>query len=1012
MKPLLPALLMLPALAAHANLLVTEINSNASPADFWELTNFGAAAVNLGDYVWNDDRGLFDESAAKVIPAGTQIAPGESLVFAVTPDVAAFRTAWNLPPAVQVIGGGPGLGQNDQVNLFTSTAAPSPLVSLNYAAGGFTRSNGLLSLGGHAGISAGGAASTQSLIWDPNSGLSLPRFTFATGGNFNTYQATGGAIGSPGFVGTAGSNSAPVFSGPAATYWRLGQALANADFRILASDADPGQMVTVTLVGAPAWLGLAADGPGNWKLTGTPVAGRHEFTARASDNAPGGPGSTDRAYTLTVFPATAPVILNEFNAISDTNLPTAADPWFGLVPGNGGDWFELVVTGTGAAGSTVDLRGWKIDITTAGQTETIVLSQDPYWASVMAGTILTFIENNSAGGGMDTAINHTSTRHTTGLTWSNIWISDPFFIDREASDFGNGIVIDNNDTTFTIRNAAGTVVSGPAGESVAHKDSNGNNVPDELVAIGSDEVMVLREDPLHSVDPFFGRYREENASTFGAPNQWGTGPSVQGFASYIRANTPPVFTTSPPPHARGGYRYEITAIDPNGTTPSVAAAPLPAFLTLTPGPGGTAVLESNRPLTADDAGEHPIRLQVADADTATPQAFTLTVFSPNSPVIVNEFNAVAPDKYLNGGTVAFDDDGAPVSTDSYFGRVPGNGGDWVELVVTGDGSPGRVDLRGWRIEIGRTRGGMFNPESTLALAADPAWEALPAGTLLTFTAANSAQGGLDTIFGIRDRRATHGDSWTNVWIGDPTLLAYTSPAANGYTITGGVVEGLQIDAAGTQFRLIDAAGRVAFGPCGEGIAPPAGLSDTEIFELEDHPRAATSPLVTAGLSTPGYDDGASGSTFGWPNEWQTGEGGALTVQDFSIFVPTRYQLWLEAHSLAGPAGAPDADPDLDGRNNFAEFAFGGLPLVADAAPATDGPGPGTQIIWSYTRRADDPALEFRHESSTDLNAWHPLTVELVSSLPISGLPGYNRVTLRCDRPVPEPPKWFVRTIAE
>jgi hypothetical protein len=658
------------------------------------------------------------------------------------------------------------------------------------------------------------------------------------------------------------------------------------------------------------------------------------------------------------------------------------------------------------------MRGWKIDITTAGQTETIVLSQDPYWATVMAGTILTFIENNTADGGLDTSINRVSARHTSGRTWSNLWLFDPVFIDQNASDFGNGVVIDNNDTTFTIRDAAGAVVSGPAGESVAYKDSDGNDIPDEVVGVGSDEVMVLREDPLHSVDPFFGRYRTETASTFGAPNQWGTGPNVQSFASYVRPNTPPVFSTPPVLHARGSYRYDIAASDPNGTVPTVTAGPLPPFLTLTPGPGGTAVLASNRPLTADDAGQHPIRLQVADAESATPQAFTLTVFSPTAPVILNEYNAVAPDRFLNGGGLGFDDDGAPVSTDSYFGRIQGNGGAWCEWVVVGDGGAGRVDLRGWRIEIGRTRSGVFGAESTLVLAAHPAWEAVATGTILTFTAANAAQGGLDTGFGIRDRRATHGDSWTNIWIGDTTHLAYTNAATNGYAVIGGVVSGIRIDAADTQFRLIDAAGRVVFGPCGEGIAPASGLGDTEIFELEDHPAPGVSPLVTAGLTTPGYDDGASGSTFGWPNEWQVNQGGALTQQDFSVFVPSGYELWLEANALAGPAGAPEADPDGDGRVNFNEYAFGGDPRVADGGLPPGLPQPGPELLWTYTRRANDPELSYRHEYSTDLADWMPLSVELVSSLPLAGEPGYNRVTLRCSLPDPAPRHWFVRAVAE
>jgi len=62
--------------------------------------------------------------------------------------------------------------------------------------------------------------------------------------------------------------------------------------------------------------------------------------------------------------------------------------------------------------------------------------------------------------------------------------------------------------------------------------------------------------------------------------------------------------------------------------------------------------------------------------------------SANS-IILNEYNAVAPNNYLKN-------DGY----DTYFGRVEGNGGDWIELVVVED----FVDLRGAILNIERSKG--------------------------------------------------------------------------------------------------------------------------------------------------------------------------------------------------------------------------------------------------------------------------------------------------------------------
>ena len=59
-----------------------------------------------------------------------------------------------------------------------------------------------------------------------------------------------------------------------------------------------------------------------------------------------------------------------------------------------------------------------------------------------------------------------------------------------------------------------------------------------------------------------------------------------------------------------------------------------------------------------------------------------------APLIMNEFNAVGAGEYLNGGTELVDGDGNSTNppSDSFFGRIAGNGGDWIELVVVGGAS--------------------------------------------------------------------------------------------------------------------------------------------------------------------------------------------------------------------------------------------------------------------------------------------------------------------------------------
>ena len=56
----------------------------------------------------------------------------------------------------------------------------------------------------------------------------------------------------------------------------------------------------------------------------------------------------------------SPLILNEFNAVQPTkkldNL--GSDPFLGRIDGNGGNWFELVVTS-----DHLDVRGWTLRVT-------------------------------------------------------------------------------------------------------------------------------------------------------------------------------------------------------------------------------------------------------------------------------------------------------------------------------------------------------------------------------------------------------------------------------------------------------------------------------------------------------------------------------------------------------------------------------------------------------------------------------------------------------------------------
>lgn len=109
--------LTLAAGSASAQIRITEwaYTGFGNAGEFIELTNIGAAAVNMTGWSFDDDSRT----------AGTQslssfglVDPGQSVIISEA-SAAAFRTAWSLASSVMIVGGNTtNLGRADEINIF------------------------------------------------------------------------------------------------------------------------------------------------------------------------------------------------------------------------------------------------------------------------------------------------------------------------------------------------------------------------------------------------------------------------------------------------------------------------------------------------------------------------------------------------------------------------------------------------------------------------------------------------------------------------------------------------------------------------------------------------------------------------------------------------------------------------------------------------------------------------------------------------------------------------------
>lgn len=171
----------LSAAQANAGIVITEWAYSAANGEYIELTNTGAAAIDLTGWSYDDDGRVVGSTDLSTLGL---VNPGQSVILTES-TAAAFQTAWNLT-GVAILGGViDNLGRNDEINVWDNNGV---LVDrLTFGDQTFAGSIRTQNKSGNP-ITAAALGANDPFQWQ----LSF------IGDGYGTYASTGGDLGNPG----------------------------------------------------------------------------------------------------------------------------------------------------------------------------------------------------------------------------------------------------------------------------------------------------------------------------------------------------------------------------------------------------------------------------------------------------------------------------------------------------------------------------------------------------------------------------------------------------------------------------------------------------------------------------------------------------------------------------------------------------------------------------------------------------------------------------------------------
>lgn len=392
------------------------------------------------------------------------------------------------------------------------------------------------------------------------------------------------------------------------------------------------------------------------------------------------------------------------------------------------------------------------------------------------------------------------------------------------------------------------------------------------------------------------------------------------------------------------------------------------------------------PYEYDDAAGDSFGLPNPLAGSSEEQQWNVLQEQVDTPsIVLNEYNVTRSGQYLKN-------DGS----DAFFGRIAGNGGNWLEWLVLSD----HVDIRGWRIQWAELEGDLGNgsviwyPDGTVKQGelcfGQSMWLAdVRAGTLLTVIETD-VDGVADTDVAVNPI----GTNWLMRICTENEVLKSNPLITTQINQTNDVTPGtFAVGHESWVVRLLDAQSNLVFGTFGESEMPLMQLSYDEVARRE------ADELDVSWIK---WDDAGS-STFGSLNVWGSH---TQTVASVRSWFPGDDALdqdddglpdaW-EIEKLGSTAAQPQVDVDGDTFDNEAEYVAGTLPADASSyfSSILQSLSPPSMLLYAVSGRV------YQVESTGSLdtewvvvvpefqatNAW--ITVEL----PLNDAPAFYRTTV-------------------